>query len=292
MQLGPSVRPKLSTGERRLQRAEALHAQAVRFTAQGQYSRAATAFRRAISLTNDHPRRSRTILAAILNDFGILSKYTGRFRRAKRLYERARKLMPRDDPRFNQFRATLYHNLAGLEHARGQHARALLHAREGIRLRRRLRGNDHSALEADQAALAAILVELGSLREAEKIYLRLLPVYCRRFGPKHYETGSLLSNLGALYAKTGRLHAAERTLRHAAAALECALSKNHPRLASLLNNLASLCVRRGKFAEADALYARVLRLLARQIGPTYPSIVLVRANRRKLKHAIRDVGRR
>lgn len=187
--------------------------------------------------------------------------------------------MPREDPRFKQFRATLCHNLAGLEHARGQHMRALLYARQGIRLRRKLPKRDRLPLVADQAALAAILVELGNLREAEAIHLRVLRVYRRRFGPRHYETASLLSNLGALYVKAGRFDAGERTLRRAARVLENVLGENHPRLATVLNNLATLCARRGKFSEADGLYARALRLLGRQLRPTYPSITLVRTNR-------------
>ncbi len=267
----------------RPRRVEALHAQALRLTSQGRYSQATLAFARAISRTNARSPSHRHILATILNDFGVLSKYAGRFARAKRLYERARRLIPREDPHFKEFRATLYHNLAGLEHARGQHIRALLYARRGVELRRKLGGRNRSLRLADQAALAAILVELGKLPEAEAIHLRVLRVYRRKFGPRHYETASLLSNLGALYLKAERFDAAERTLRRAARVLESVLGKNHLRLASVLNNLAALCARRGKFSEADALYARVLRLLVRQLSPTYPSIGLVRANMRRMQ---------
>jgi len=267
----------------RLRRAEALHAQALRLTSQGRYSQAIVAFAHAISLANVRSPSYRLILAAILNDFGVLSKYAGRFARAKRLYERARRLIQRDDPHFKQFRATLYHNFAGLEHARGEHARALLYARRGVQLRRKLGGRNRSLLLADQAALAAILVELGKLREAEAIHLQVLRVYRRKFGPRHYETAALLSNLGALYLKAERFDAAERTLRRAARVLESVLGKNHPRLASVLNNLATLCARCGKFSEADALYARALRLLVRRSSPTYPSFALVRANMRQMQ---------
>lgn len=150
-------------------------------------------------------------------------------------------------------------------------------------MRRKLRERNRSPLVADQVALAAILIELGSLREAESIHLRALRVYRRKFGAAHYETAPLLSNLGALYVKTSRFDEAEKTLRRAARALENVLGKNHLRLASVLNNLATLCARRGKFSEADALYTRVLRLLGRQLHPTYPSIALVRANKREMQ---------
>ena len=266
-----------------LRKAEALQLRALRLTLQGKYSRAAAAYRTAIALASRIPSPDRTVLAALLNNFGVLSKYAGQFAQAKELYERAGKLMPLDDPHFRQSRATLYHNLAGLAQARGQYARALQHARRGIRLRGSPRRGDALSLLADQVALAVILVELGKLREANAIYLRALRAYRRKFGTNHYETASLLSNLGALYLKAGRLDKAEQTLRRAARVLEDVLGRNHPRLATVLNNLAVVCVGRGKSVEADALYARVLRLLERQSRPTYPSIALVRANRRKLQ---------
>jgi Flp pilus assembly protein TadD len=86
-----------------------------------------------------------------------------------------------------------------------------------------------------------------------------------------------------LYARAGRFQAAERTFRRSLRALENVLGRNHPRLASVLNNLAVVCARRGKLGEADVFYKRVLRLLSRQTGPAYPSIALVRANRKKLQ---------
>jgi hypothetical protein len=88
-----------------------------------------------------------------------------------------------------------------------------------------------------------------------------------------------------LYARDGRFRAAERALRHALCALEIVLGRKHPRLAGVLNNLAVVCARRGKLGESDALYQRVLRLLRRHPGPGYPSIALVRANRRELQFA-------
>jgi tetratricopeptide (TPR) repeat protein len=278
--------PRALTQTRRVRNPEKLRDRALRLMLMGRYRQAASAFRRSISLSG-HRGFDRPFLAALLNDFGVLSKYAGRFARAKRLYERARKLIPRDDPRYNQFRATLYHNLGGLEHARGRHARALLYARDGIRLRRNLRDRDPCDLIADQVALAAILVELGRFREAQKIQHRLLRVCRRRFGVRHYETASLLSNLGALYVREGRFDAAERTLRSALRVLEGSLGRNHPRLVSVLSNLATLRARRGNLSEADTLYARALRLLERQFGPTYPSVATVRANRRKF-HTLRN----
>jgi tetratricopeptide (TPR) repeat protein len=280
-----SVRQQLSGNDRDLQFAEALYAQALRLTSRGKYARAAGLFRRAISLAEGCSNSSRLFLAALWNDFGVLSKYAGRFEHSEKLYHRAGALIPRRNPRSAEFRATLCHNLAGLEHARGGYAQALFYARRGLRLRKTLRAIDPLDITADEAALAAILVDLGRLREAKALLRRALSAYCCTFGEQHCETASALANLGALYARAGRFRAAERAFRQALRALENVLGRNHPRLASVLNNLAVVCARRGKFGEADALYKHVLRLLSRQPGPSYPSIALVRANQMKLQLA-------
>jgi tetratricopeptide (TPR) repeat protein len=280
-----SVHQPLRENDRHLKSAEALYAQALRLTSRGKYARAAVLFRRAISLAEGCSGSSWLFVAALWNDFGVLSKYAGRFERSEKLYRRAGALIPRKNPRSGEFRATLCHNLAGLEHARARYARALFHARRGLRLRKALHEMDPLAIAADEAALAAILVDLGRLREAKALLRRVLRAYRRRFGEQHAETASSLANLGALYARAGRLRAAERAFRQALPALENILGRKHPRLAGILNNLAVVCARRGKLGESDALYKRVLRLLSRQSGPGYPSIALVRANRKKLQYS-------
>jgi len=277
-----SIKPsKRRKSRQNLKKAEALQSLALRLTCQGKYSRAAKVYGAAIALVKDEHSPNRELLAALLNDYGVLLKYTGRFAEAQKLYERAGRLMPREGALSKNFRATLYHNLAGLAQARGRYGRALQHARHGIRLRGRVR-RAASSLLADQAALAAILVEMGKLQEARAIYFHVLRAYRRTFGANHCETGFVLSNLGALYLKAGRLSEADGALRRAARVLEGALGRNHPRLATVLNNLAVVCARRGKPLEADALYARVLRLLSRQPRPACPSVALVRANKEAL----------
>jgi tetratricopeptide (TPR) repeat protein len=286
--LSRPVRQQLREIDRDLQFAEALYAQALRLTARGKYGRAADLFQRAISRAEGCSDSSPLFLAALCNDFGVLSKYAGRFEHSEKLYHRAGALIPRRNPRSAEFRAVLCHNLAGLEHARGRFTRALFHARRGLRLRKTLRAIDRLAIAEDEAGLAAILVDLGRLRDARALLRRILRAYRRRFGEQHRETASALANLGVLYARAGRFREAERVFRQALRALENVLGRNHPRVANVLNNLAVVCARRGKLGEADALYKHVLRLLSRQPGPGYPSIALVRANRKKLQLAYQN----
>ena len=75
--------------------------------------------------------------------------------------------------------ATLYHNLGGLEHARGRYARGEPFARRSVALREQALGLDHPTVAADVAALAALLVGQGKYDEAEAFYQRALAIFTR-----------------------------------------------------------------------------------------------------------------
>jgi tetratricopeptide (TPR) repeat protein len=102
-------------------------------------------------------------IAGVLNDLGVLRKAQGRYAEALAFYRRALPLVPRGD---RHALATLAHNLGGIEHARGNFARAEPHARRSVQLRTALVGADHPAVAADVAALAAIVEARGPLRHA------------------------------------------------------------------------------------------------------------------------------
>jgi tetratricopeptide (TPR) repeat protein len=182
------------------------------------------------------------------------------------MYHRALRMICGLNEPFDQkeFVATLYHNLGGIEHARRRFALGLRYARRGIEIRKTVRPRDTLALAADEAALAAILSELGRASEAVVLSLRVLHQFRRSLGPKHCDVGFVLANLGCLYWRTGRPHSAERLLRHAVSILEEALGRTHPRTAIAVHNLALVCTQRRKLLESGMLYRRAVRILAGQ----------------------------
>lgn len=271
--------------------AVALHFRARRLASRGRYRAALWAYRAALRAAERHQVLDPVLLAGLLNDFGVLCKFMGRFAAGERMYRRALRLLSKESSNNKQSVATLYHNLAGVEHARGRCGPALLLARHGLMLRKSAQPRDTGALIDDEAALAAILAGVGRTGEAIKIYRRVLRYYCRSAMPRsrleqkqsHYEIGSARANLGAVYAQTVRLPVAEMNLRQAVSLLEMALGKHHPRLVSALNNLAVVCARRGRLSEADALYRRAIRLPEIQSRSTHPSTSILRQNYRKLR---------
>lgn len=248
----PSRRGKLSgvsaNGKRGLATAKALHLRASRLAAQGDYRSAAAALLQALPVAEQIRPSQPVFIAAILNDFGVVCKYTGRFAQASRMYRRALKLVAASRDRWERkrFEAALYHNLGGVEYSRRRFDLALRYARRGIRLRKTIRPREATEIAADEAALAAILSEVGRTSDAVAIYSRVLRVFRRNLGREHYEVGAALANLGAVYWRIGRSNASERALQRAVEILEEALGRKHPRTITAVNNLAIIRARRSR----------------------------------------------
>ena len=70
--------------------------------------------------------------------------------------------------------ASIWHNLGGLEHARGRPEIGEPYARKAWQLRRAALGDEHPDTVADEAALAGLLDGLGRYDESEPIYRKAL----------------------------------------------------------------------------------------------------------------------
>ena len=149
--------------------------------------------------------------------------------------------------------ATLFHNLGGLEHARGRFARAERWSRRGLALRTRGCGAASAETAIDVAALAAIVHARGGHEEAARLYRRSLAVLRRRLGPNHFEVVFNLGQLAALEHTRGRFLSSGRLYGRALPALERLLGRAHPVVAQVAENRRKL---RAAVSPAEASRAR------------------------------------
>lgn len=226
--------------------------------------------------------RSRITAASLaaerLNAAGLRCKAVGRYREGRACYERALALLGGPAGADREAIATIYHNLGGIEHARGNYADAEVLARRGLELRRSAPDARPRDLAADIIALAAILDGLHRDEEAEALYLEGIRLLRRTADRDRLELAVACNGLGALRVRQGRLAQGEALLEHAAALKRGILGAEHPDLAITLNNLAVARRRRGDVAGAAALYRAVLDVLERSLGPNHPTSRACRAN--------------
>jgi tetratricopeptide (TPR) repeat protein len=228
--------------------------------------------------------------AGLLNNWGMLRKYQGRFAEGIVLYRRALRIARANRDR--EARATLYHNLGGIEHARGRFATGVPHARRSVVIRTAIHGAGSVAVAADIAALAALLDGVGRLDEAVVHYRRALAVFVRKLGPSSSEVALTMSGLADVRQKQGRFSAAERLYRQALTRLERILGRNHPDVALTVHNLAHARRQAGDLGTAERLYARALRIFKRALGPRHPSTLMCRAAHEKVRRARAQSPRR
>lgn len=204
----------------------------------GKYSAAEVAFRAGMRWANALKSHDPQLLVALLNDLAVLYKYTDRLAAAQQTYQRALRILNASEHADADSIATLYHNLAGVAFAKRRYQLALRQARLGIKIRKAVRPVDVVALACDEAAFAAILAETRDGTSALNILSHALIVFRRKLGPRHYEVGAALANIGVLQWRAGRTNAAKRTLSRSIFILNRALGKGHPRSAAAIRNLS------------------------------------------------------
>lgn len=206
----------------------------------GRYGRAERRIKEALASTSGGGRLEQAIRARLLNRLGMTYKYQGRLTLSARAYRRAFQISSRLFPEDHSLLATHYHNLAGLEHARGNCVEAEPLARHGLAIRERAVGPGHAAVGRDLAALAAILDGTGRHEEAEALHRRALEILRRHGRSERREHSYALANLAACLHLMGRTEEAEALAREALKLQRKVLGVGHPDLAATLANLESM----------------------------------------------------
>jgi tetratricopeptide (TPR) repeat protein len=166
-----------------------------------------------------------------------LAKDTGQYDTAARHYLTALELAQQVHGQDHPALASLMHNLAGLEHARGRYGKGEHFARLAISLRERQADPDSVELAGDLAVLGALLLGQQRLDEAQDIFDRTLVIWTRHRGPAHYEVAVARHNLAAVHTAADRLDAARADLGSAWCIKRQVLGESHPEVLALAAEL-------------------------------------------------------
>ena len=200
----------------------------------------------------------------LLNDLAVVYKYAARFDDAEALYRRGLGIIEAARGPDHIDAATIWHNLGGVEHARGRFVDGEIYARRSVQIRETVLGPDHVAVAADLAALAALVQEQRRFGEAEKLHRRAIAIFEAAFGPIHYELGVNYNNLAALHAARGKLREAENLYQRALDIKQRLLGDNHPDVAMTLHNLAMLYTQQADDDRARDLWVQIQKDLLGQ----------------------------
>jgi tetratricopeptide (TPR) repeat protein len=228
-------------------------------------------------------------LVRVLNGIGVLGKYAGDFDGAAAAYRRAVQIEAGREHPDPDVLANLLHNVGGLEHARGEHRSAEHAARQGLEQRLVVHAADDPVVASDEAALAAILVDLDRPAEALVLAEHAVAVYrsadawSSREQCEHDRVAAL-AVLATAHHRLGDAEAAAATYRETLAAKELLLGATHPELVPTLNNLGVLLADLGDLDGAATAYARAMDLLADAGLTDHPQAAAIARNLDVLDH--------
>jgi tetratricopeptide (TPR) repeat protein len=243
---------------------------------EGRYHDAHRRLGEAVARAVDVAGEDSVMVACLRNDLAVCCKYLARFDEAEGLYGQAMATLEARLGPGDAEVAGVWHNLAGLAHARGDHPTAVVRGRRGLAIRVAALGEDHLDVAADRAALAPILDGLGRHDEAEQLLRRALDVFERALGTEHHEVAVTLHNLAAVHHRRGDLETAATAYRRSLEIRAGVLGDDHPELGTTLVNLAVLERAQGDHHAAAGRLRHAIELLEPAVPADHPTLVAAR----------------
>jgi tetratricopeptide (TPR) repeat protein len=238
---------------------------------QGHFDQAETLLRRALTAAPTDTEGDRGgVRATVLNAVGIVYKDTGRYHAAEAAYTEALGLLTTTGAPDDSATASLWHNLAGLAHARGDAARAATAADRAVTLRERALGPEHHLVAQDLAIHGAALLELGRTTEAEQRFARALTIFRARHPADQYDVAVNLGNFAACRLQRNDPAGAETLFRQGLAIKQAILGDNHPEIARQLNNLAIAVAAQHRHHDANDLHQQALTIARNTLPANHP----------------------
>ncbi|MBA3962478.1 MAG: tetratricopeptide repeat protein [Chthoniobacterales bacterium] len=248
------------------------------YTRKGEYGKAEASLKQAISDATVHFGRCDWLTYIALNNYAVLCKYLGRFKRADQIYQQTlQRLTATKEPRLHEL-ATLHHNMGGLEHARNRPDLGEPLARKSVQIWRSLLGPGDPAVAEDEAALGAILDARHKHFAARRLYFRALKIFRAHPAGHRYDFAITLNNLGASYHATGDLNRGERYYEQALKIKKKLFGSRHVDVALTMNNLGILCQARRDWQRAEELLHAALAIFRASLPMRHPKLTACRRN--------------
>ena len=160
----------------------------------------------------------------------------------------------------------------------GQWTNGLAMAREALRLRRALYGEDHLAVAECLTACGAAMLYLADFAGAETSHKEALRIKRKLLGEDHPAVALSIHNVGWVLFQEGKLNEAEEMLREAVAKLAKLQGEETPEYARALRSLGGVLLHQGDLAEAGGVVRRVASLNKKLLGEDHPDTVVALLN--------------
>ena len=238
------------------------------FTSTSNVKAATAAFDRALAIYRMDKETPPIVIAAALNNRGLLLSDDGRFEEAEASLTEALGLLRTSIGDNHLSTGKAWYALAQNSYNAGKLVVARRQIAEALRVERAVLDADNAILADTLSMQGQIFEGLNLLPEAESSLREAVEIYRKAFGGPHYLIGIAEVYLALIESKEGRTVAALATLSDAKANYDASYGKIHPNHGDLLVNRAKVLARAGRMAEARSDCAAGLDILRETLGET------------------------
>lgn len=230
------------------------------------------------------------IYALSLIQLGLAYFETGIFSKSEKTYLEAIEIFKKLDEENSAEYATLINNLAVLYYNKGEFYTAEKIYLQAKELRERTIGKNHPDYALTLNGLAVLYQESGNFKKAEPLYVEALELINKK-GLDNSIKFTILTNLGELYAFTGKFNQAADTYSIAYKTGMKIFGQNSPDFARLLKKIAGFYKSVGQFGMSDTLYTECILAIKNSVGKNHPDYASALNNRGELYMQMKDYPR-
>lgn len=240
------------------------------YSYRGEYDKAESSLREALSIRQRHLPPNDALLARTFDKLGVVLNRKGEYEQAETLYRLALRIQREIYSRPDRSLGTTLNNLAVNQFDQGNYDAAELYYREALAVERPLLGDEHPSIAIGLANLGVLLETRGNFAAADSALTEALHIKRETLGNDHYETAFSLTQLGGMLRRKGDHERAETYLREALAIEERVLGPDHRNTAATLNHLGLSLQDRGDYEAAEPLLRRATRIFGERLGESHP----------------------
>jgi len=240
---------------------------------EGRYREAEQLRRESLGVAREVQGSQHPDVARALNGLAVVLQNEARWAEGEELHRQALAIQRNVLPAGDIALAYTLDNLAVALQMQGKFAEGEENYREALTIRRKVLGDDNPAVALTIVHQAIMLDRQGRLPEAENLFRDALAVRKKILGEEHPDVLKSTGHLVTTLLKQGKLAEAEGLCRETLPTWNKKLNKQNAATVLELADLLSRCLsQEGKTNEVEALYRDELATLRFRLGPDEPRV--------------------
>ncbi len=211
-------------------------------------------------------------VASIMNNMAINCWLTGRFERAREIYEESLGILRVTGSEETREMAAVTNNLATLCHTVGDYTRAEELYLLSLPIREQVFGPDHVEVGKCYNNLATLYLNLRLYDKAKKYYDISLEKKINAMGPDDPDVASALLNIATLYIQLDENEEAEGYLTEALRIYEEKYGDAHSHYMTVAISMAHISMDAEDYQTADSVYAELAAGMRASVGDAHPML--------------------